>query len=259
MENIQYGYHMPPDLNVSGHPIDVLILCLHVFMILLFVGWGIFLLITLIKFRQRENHKASYQSATTKLPKFLELGVVLFEAFLLVGLSFPIWNRYKNDPPPKDQALTIRVVAQQFVWNFQYPGEDGKFGRTDIKFVSDSNPLGIDPSDPASADDFFTVNQMHIPVEKAVIVQISSKDVIHSFGVPVLRVKQDAIPGQVVPIWFKVKKPATFEILCSQLCGISHFMMKGNITAQSTEDFQKWSQEQPHPFKKEASTGKKEG
>jgi cytochrome c oxidase subunit 2 len=259
MENIQYGYGMPPDLSAHGHSIDSLIYIIHIFMIVLFVGWGLFFLVTLVKFRQRKNHGANYQSATTKFPKFLELAVVLFEAFLLVGLSFPIWNSYKNEPPAENEALTIRVVAQQFVWNFQYPGDDGKFGRTDIKFVNDSNPLGIDPSDPASADDFFTVNQMHIPVGKPIITQVTSKDVIHSFGVPVLRVKQDAVPGQVVPIWFTAKAPAAFEIICSQLCGLSHFMMKGNITAQSSEDFQKWWQEQPRPFKQVLNTEKQEG
>lgn len=259
MEKVHYGYGMPTDLSTHGHSIDLLINLLHIFMIALFVGWGIFLVITLIRFRQREGHKASYQSATTKVPKYLEIGVVLFEAFLLIGLSFPLWNYYKNDPPAKEGALTVRVVAQQFVWNFHYAGDDGKFGSTAIKYVSDSNPLGIDPNDPASADDFFTVNQFHFPVQKPIIVQITSKDVVHSFGVPVLRLKQDAIPGMNVPIWFTATSTGQFEIICSQLCGLSHYIMKGNVFVDSAEDFEKWQKEQPRPFVKPEKSEEKKG
>ncbi len=252
MEKIKYGYLMPPDWSLHGHGIDQLIYLVHIFMVALFIGWGIFLTIALIRHRQRPGHQANYESATSKLPKFIEVGIVLFEVFLLVGLSFPIWNRYKTDPPAAEDALTVRVVGQQFVWNIHYPGEDGKFGKTSIKFVSDFNPLGIDPDDPASVDDFFAVNQFHIPVNKPIIAQISSKDVIHSFGVPVLRVKQDATPGMAVPIWFTATQTGQFEIICSQLCGVGHSLMKGIITVDNDEDFGKWWQEQPRPFKKEA-------
>lgn len=251
MEEIKYGYGLPPDLSAHGAGIDNLINVLHVFMTVLFVGWGIFFIITLIKFRQREGHKASYESAASKLPKMVEVVIVLFEAFLLIGLSFPIWNYYKKDPPAEKDALNVRVVAQQFVWNIHYPGEDGKFGKTNIKFVDDSNPLGVDPDDPASADDFFTVNQFNLPVNKPVIAQISSKDVIHSFGVPVLRLKQDATPGVAIPIWFTAVKTGIFDIHCSQLCGVGHSLMKGTMTVQNAEDFGKWWQEQVRPWKKE--------
>jgi cytochrome c oxidase subunit II len=251
MEEIHYGYGMPPDFSSHGAGIDNLIHVVHIFMIALFVGWGIFFIITLIKFRQRDGHRASYESAASKLPKVLEVAIVLFEAFLLIGLSFPIWNYYKKEPPPADKALTVRIVAQQFVWNIHYPGEDGKFGRTDIKLIDDSNPLGVDPNDPASADDFFTMNQFNFPVNKPIIAQITSKDVIHSFGVPVLRIKQDAVPGQVVPVWFTAVKTGHFDIHCSQLCGVGHSLMKGTITVQNPEDFKKWVDEQPRPWKKE--------
>lgn len=249
MENPVYGYGLPPNISAHGAGIDHLIGILHIFMLVLFVGWGIFFLYCLIRFRGRPGHKASYQSSTSKLPKYAELAVVGFEVFLLTGLSFPIWSSYKKDFPPADKSLAVRVVAQQFVWNIHYPGEDGKFGRTDVKLVSDSNPLGIDASDPASADDVVTVNQFHLPVHKPIIAHISSKDVIHSFGVPVLRVKQDATPGMEVPIWFEAKDTGTFEIVCSQLCGIGHYNMKGMIIVDKPEDFEKWFQEQPRQFK----------
>ena len=258
MEKIHYGWWMPTDLSTHGHGIDQLILILHYFMVALFVGWGTFFVITLIRHRKREGHRASYESAHSKLPKFIEVGVVVFEVFLLVGLSFPLWGRYKLDPPSAEEALTIRVVGQQFVWNIHYPGEDKKFGKTNIKFLSDYNPLGIDPDDPASADDFIAVNHFHLPVGKPIITQISSKDVIHSFGVPVLRVKQDATPGMSVPIWFNITRPGVFDVHCSQLCGVGHSLMKGVITAVPVEEFEKWAKEQPRPFKKAAEKPKKD-
>jgi cytochrome c oxidase subunit 2 len=246
---------MPPDLSTHGAGIDQLIYVIHIFMVVLFVAWGIFLLYCLFKYRKRPGRSASYQSNTSKLPKYAEIGVVLVEVFLLVGLSFPIWSRYKRDFPDPKNSLEVRVLAQQFVWNIHYPGEDKKFGRADSQFMSDSNPLGIDPKDPASADDFFTVNQFHFPVDKPVIAYITSKDVIHSFGVPVLRLKQDAVPGLTVPIHFAATRAGAFEIICSQLCGNGHSLMKGNMSADKPEDFEKWSKEQPRPFKPAEAAG----
>ena len=254
MEPIHYGYWLPPDFSTHGAGIDLLIRVLHVFMVVLFVAWGIFLAYCLIKYRRRPGHTASYQSNTSKLPKYAEIGVVLFEVFLLVGLSFPIWSKYKRDFPPVKNALEVRVIGQQFAWNFHFPGEDGTFGRADPQLVSDSNPLGIDAKDPASHDDFVTVNQFHFPVNKPVIAHIGSKDVIHSFGVPVMRLKQDATPGLVVPIHFQATKTGEFEIICSQLCGVSHTNMKGFMTSAKPEDFEKWAAEQPRPFKPAAPT-----
>lgn len=254
MEPIQYGYHMPPDLSAHGPGIDQLIHVLHIFMTVLFVGWGCFLLFCLIKYRKRPGHKASYTGNTSKLPKYAEVAVVLFEVFLLVGLSFPIWNAFKSNFPNPSEALEVRVIGQQFTWNFHFPGEDGKFGRADPKLMSDSNPLGIDPKDPASFDDFVTVNQFHFPVNKPVIAHIGSKDVIHSFGVPVMRLKQDAVPGLSVPIHFKSVKTGEFEIICSQLCGVSHTNMKGYMVSDTPESYDKWAKEQPRPFKPAAPT-----
>ncbi len=261
MENPVYGYGLPPDISTHGYAIDRLINIIHIFMVVLFVAWGIFFLYCLIKYRKRAGHKASYESNTSKLPKFAEIAVVLFEVFLLVGLSFPVWSNYKREFPPEKDSLVVRVVAQQFVWNIHYPGDDGKFGKVDPKLMSDSNPLGVDAKDPASADDVVTVNQFHFPVNKPVIVRLTSKDVIHSFGVPVLRVKQDANPGMEIPVHFKAKDTGTFDIICSQLCGVGHSLMKGSIIVEQAEDFSKWLGEQDKQFKPKPAAGKvkKEG
>lgn len=244
MENVQYGWWLPPDVSTHGAGIDHLIIVIHWFMAALFVGWGIYFIYCLIRFRQRSGHKARYESAHSPFPKVIEIGVVLFEIFLLVGLSFPIWSKYKNSPPPENESLKVRIIAQQFVWNIHYPGRDGQFGRTDPKFMSDANPLGQDMNDPVGKDDIITVNQFHFPVHKPVIVELSSKDVIHSFNIPVLRVKQDTIPGMKIPVWFEAKQTGQFEIACAQLCGVGHTIMRGFVSIDTTEEFAAWMAEQ---------------
>ncbi len=244
MDEVKYGWGLPPDISTHGAAIDNLIWVLHVFMILLFVGWGIYLIYCLVRFRQREGHQASYQSSTSKFPKYIEIGIVLFEVFLLVGLSFPVWSKLKTDFPKEEEATVIRVVAQQFVWNIHYPGRDGKFGPTKAELVSNDNPVGVDRSDPVGRDDIVSINQMHFPVNRPVIVHLSSLDVIHSFSIPVLRIKQDAVPGMNIPIWFEATKSGQFDIQCAQLCGLGHSRMKGYVTIETDEAFQAWLTEQ---------------
>lgn len=244
METTPYGWGFPPNLSTYGAAIDHLIVVIHWFMLVLFVGWGFFLVYCLIRFRSREGHRADYQSVKSPFPKLLELGIVLFEVFLLVGLSYPIWSNYKNDLPPRDQALVVRVVAQQFVWNIHYPGRDQAFGRAEGQFVTDSNPLGLDMTDPAAQDDIVSVNQFHFPVGKPVIVELSSKDVIHSFTIPVLRVKQDAVPGIPSRVWFQATQTGQFEIACAQLCGVGHTLMRGFVSIDTPEEYQTWMTEQ---------------
>ena len=124
------------------------------------------------------------------------------------------------------------------------PGRDGKFGRTDIKLVSADNPLGLDRTDPNAKDDLLETNQLMLPVDRPVLVHLSSMDVIHSFGLYEMRVKQDAIPGMSIPVWFTPTRVGEYEIACSQLCGLGHFRMRGFVTIQSAADYQKWTEDQ---------------
>jgi cytochrome c oxidase subunit 2 len=140
--------------------------------------------------------------------------------------------------------VVVKVVGEQFAWNVQYHGPDGKFGRTDPKLVSADNPLGLDRTDPNAKDDVTTINQLNLPVDRPVLVHLSSKDVIHSFGLYEMRVKQDAIPGMNIPVWFIPNRVGEYEIACSQLCGLGHFRMRGFITIQSAADYQKWYDDQ---------------
>jgi cytochrome c oxidase subunit II len=136
--------------------------------------------------------------------------------------------------------LEIRVVAEQFAWNIHYPGRDGVFGRTAPNLVTASNPVGLDKLDPKGKDDIITINQMHVPVNKDVITYLSSKDVIHCFAIPVMRVKQDTVPGQKMAISFKAVHKGQFEIACAQLCGLGHYRMKGFFVVEGKDEFDAW-------------------
>ncbi len=237
---LQYGYWLPPDHSVHGSAVDSLIHVIHWFMLALFVGWGSFMVYCLWRFRSKANPKATYEPVKAKLSKVLEIGVVIFEAVLLVGFSMPAWAAYKDQPPPSDKAMHVRVVGQQFQWNIWYPGPDGKFGRAKLDLIDGVNPVGLDRSDPAGKDDVVKINQLAIPVGKPIIAHITAKDVIHSFSVPVLRVKQDANPGMTVPIWFEATQTGTYDIACAQLCGNQHWRMRGMVMAMEPAAFDEW-------------------
>jgi len=235
---------MPVEASAHAAEIDHMIVLVHWLMLVLFVGWGAFFVYVLVRFRKGANPNASYTGAKGKISKGLEVAVAIVEVILLVGYAIPAWARRVKDLPPENEAVIVRVVGEQFAWNVQYPGPDGKFGRTDIKLVSADNPLGLDRSDPAAKDDITTINQLNLPVDRPVLVHLSSKDVIHSFGLYEMRVKQDAIPGMDIPVWFVPTRAGEYEITCSQLCGLGHYRMRGFVTIQSAADFQKWLVEQ---------------
>jgi len=243
----EYGAFLPPDVSVNGHKVDELFWIVHVFMGILFVGWGIFFVYCLVRFRQRANHRASCEPIKAKPSKYSEIAVAVVEAVLLLGFSIPIWASVKNDiPTPAENPVRLRVVGEQFAWNFHYPGADGKFGRVDPKLIDTAtNPLGLDRSNDG-ADDIFSL-EMHIPVSRPVICEISSKDVIHSFSLPVMRVKQDAIPGMRIPVWFQATKTGTYEVACAQLCGNNHYSMRALMYIQDPVAFEKWLVEKSKP------------
>ena len=247
MDEKVYGWWLPPDISVHGAKIDQLISVLHWFMLLLFIGWGAFFIYCLVRFRARPGHTAMYTPIKAIATKYIEGFVVVVEVFLLFGLSTPVWLAYKNNMPDASKALHVKVVAEQFAWNFHYPGKDGKFGKTSESLIGGDNPLGLDPEDAPGKDDLTTVNQLHVPVHKPVIMEVSSKDVIHSFNIPVLRVKQDTIPGQLIPIWFEATQTGHFELACAQLCGLGHYRMRADVLVDSPEDYAKWEADNAPP------------
>src|SRR3954462_15492268 len=212
----------------------------HWLMLLMFIGWGAFFIYVLYRFRKGANPRADYVGAKGKLSKGIEVAIVIAEVVLLVGYAIPAWARRVKGFPSENEAVVVRGGGEQFAWNVQYPGPDGKFGRTDINKVSSDNPLGLDRTDPAAKDDITTINQLILPVNKPVIVHLSSKDVIHSFSLIQMRVKQDAIPGETIPVWFTPIMTGDWEINCSQLCGLGHFRMRGAYSIKSQADYDTW-------------------
>jgi cytochrome c oxidase subunit 2 len=247
---------LPPLAAAHGGQIDGLIGWIHVFMLILFVGWGGFFVYALIRFRRSRHPVADYAGVTSHRSTYLEVGVAVVEAVLLFGFAIPLWATRVDAMPAASESVVVQVTGEQFAWNVHYPGPDGVFGRTDLKLLDlQSNPLGLDRSDPAAKDDVTTLNQLYLPANKPAIVRLRSKDVIHSFGVPEFRVKQDAIPGLTIPIWFvptvttaemrtRTGKPEfQYEIACAQLCGLGHARMRGFVTIQTAEEFQAWMDE----------------
>jgi cytochrome c oxidase subunit 2 len=229
-----------PNASQHGYVIDNMLELLHWFMLVLFVGWGSFYAYTLWRFHKSKNPTASYVGATSHLPTKLEGGVLVLEVVLLMSFAAPIWANRVDDWPTGPDVIHIGAVGQQFLWNFDYYGPSGKPGKRDPSLISASNQLGIDRKDPSAFSDLVASNEMHLPVNRPCIVDVSSKDVIHDFCVPNMRIAQDAIPGSIIPLWFIPVKTGTYEIVCAQLCGSNHAYMKGTLVVESEEKYKKW-------------------
>jgi cytochrome c oxidase subunit II len=236
---------LPPVASSHGYEIDQMIYIVHGLMLLLFVGWGIFFITALIKFNRRANPRANYEGVKSHISGIIEIAIVGIEILLLAAFSIPFWAKQVNAFPNRPDTLNVRIVAEQFAWNIHYPGKDGKFGKTDIKLIDQqNNPLGIDSSDPDAQDDFTSVNKLTIPVGRPTVVHLSTKDVIHSFALNIMRVKQDAIPGMRIKTWFVPTQTGDSEISCAQLCGIGHYRMKGYLSVLPEKEFDEWAAQQ---------------
>jgi len=234
----------PVEASAHAAQIDRMTILTHWLMAILFIGWGTYFIFALIRFRSGANPKASYEGVKSHLASYVEWGVAGIELVLIVVFAIPAWASRVESFPQESQATVVRVVAEQFSWNTHYPGADGQFGRVDPKLMGAENPLGIDRSDPAAKDDITTINQLILPVNKPVIVHLTSKDVIHSFSLIQMRVKQDAIPGETIPVWFTPIVTGDWEINCSQLCGLGHYRMRGAYSIKSQADYDAWMKEQ---------------
>jgi len=231
---------MPDNASEHGYTIDHMLEFCHWFMLALAVGWTIFFVYTLWRFRASKSPKADYYGVRTKASTHVEFMVVLIDVLLLIGFAVPLWSKRVLHFPLGD-AVRIRVVAQQFQWNFHYPGPDGVFGDQDPTLISAANPVGLDRAhDPHAKDDIVSLNEMHVPVNHDVILEITSKDVIHSVAIQAMRIGQDAIPGSNIPIWFKPVKTGTYEIVCAQLCGSSHYKMRAILVVDTDADYKDW-------------------
>ncbi|HVO79137.1 MAG TPA: cytochrome c oxidase subunit II [Terriglobales bacterium] len=185
--------------------------------------------------------RVQYFHGNTKLEvMWTTLTAVLFIGLNLVGE--PIWAAERWEPA-RAGAVPVEVTGMQFAWYFRYAGADGKFGRTDPKLQDPSAgneaAIGLDATDPEAKDDVVT-GTMYLPVNRQVDLTLRAEDVIHSFFVPSMRFKQDAVPGLAIHMHFTPTQIGDYEIACAELCGLGHYKMHGMLHVVSQEDFDKW-------------------
>jgi cytochrome c oxidase subunit II len=231
-----------PALGSShGQGVNNLIVYLHWLMGVLFFGWLFYFAFALWRFRKKRSQRADYLGVRNHASSYIEVAVAGVEASLLLFVAIPLWSNRVSKFPAEQDSTRIDVMAQQFAWNVRYPGADGEFGRQQMALVAGTNTFGVDPADPKGKDDVQVLNEIHVPVNRPVIANISSRDVIHSFKVPGMRVTQDAIPGMKVPIWFVPNKEGRYQIYCAQLCGNGHASMAGGmLVVEPEEAYKKW-------------------
>src|SRR5271154_710029 len=229
---------MPPLASQNGQDVDNLIIYVHWLMLALFIGWIVYFFYAVNRFRSSRNPKADYVGVKNHASSYIELAVAAVEAVLLIFIAVPLWAKAVDKFPAAKDSTVIQLVAQQFAWNARYAGPDGIFGKQDMKFVTADNVFGVDPTDANGKDDIQVLNEIHVPVNKPVIIYLSSKDVIHSLKIISMRVCQDAIPGLRIPVWFTPNKEGRYQINCAQLCGFGHAgMTHGFLTVESQADY----------------------
>ena len=216
---------MPMPASAHAGELDTIMTLVHALIAVLFIGWLAFLVYTLVRFRRSRQPEPRHEGLRSRTPGRVEIAVVAAEVILLAVFAIPAWVAMAGSPPEGSQPLVVRVVAEQFAWNAHYAGADGRFGDTRVHLVQPGNPVGLDRA-AAGADDVVVTNRIPVIRGRPVIVQLSSKDVIHSFGLPNFRVKMDANPGMLTPVWFTPTVAGRFDVVCSQLCGIGHYRMR---------------------------------
>ncbi len=209
---------LPPAVSTYAADIDRIFWIILAVTGIVFVAVEVTLIVFLVKYRGREGRKAEYIEGNTRA----EVIWTVTPAILILALAFAsqnVWSEIKNPDRFPTAALEVGVEAKQFEWNFTYPGADGVLG---------------------SGDDFTVRNQLHVPVNQPVVVTLTSIDAIHSFFVPVFRVKQDVVPGMEIPLWFEATETGEFEIACAELCGLGHYRMRARVIVHTQAEFDSW-------------------
>lgn len=210
---------------------------------LFFVVINLFVVYCLWRFRHRAGSpRAAYEPDNKRLERWL-IGITTVG---IVGLLAPGLSVYADYVRPPGDALTLEVVGQQWQWRFRFPGAGGTLGGSDARFVSGTNPLGLDPADPAGQDDILIVgNEVHLPLGRPVKVLLRAHDVLHDFFVPPFRARMNIVPGQVSSFWFTPTEAGRYEAMCAQLCGVGHANMRGFVVVEAPAAFETWLRGQP--------------
>ncbi|MDX1735911.1 MAG: cytochrome c oxidase subunit II [Halioglobus sp.] len=207
-----------------------------------FVAVNLFMAYAVYRFRYTPERRAHYEPENKKLETWLTvITAVGVAAMLAPGLV--VWADFVDVPEDADE---VEVLGMQWQWHYRLPGEDGVLGEVDAMLISQDNPFGMSPNDPAGSDDVLIAsNELHLPIDRPVKLLLRSKDVLHDFAVPQFRVKMDLVPGMVTYAWFTPTRTGKFDVLCMELCGIAHYAMRGYVVVDEQEDFDRWVATQP--------------
>jgi cytochrome c oxidase subunit 2 len=211
---------LPENVSTYGADIDNLFHLIYWITMITWVLVQVLMVVFLVMYRHRPGRRATYTHGNTSL----EIAWTIVPTLIVIWLgirSVETWNRVKIDLP--ETKHVVGVVAKQFNWEMVYPGPDGEFATEDDKTIE---------------------NDLRVPVNTPIRVRLSSKDVIHSFFLPNLRMKQDVVPGRTIEAWFEATKPGKYEIPCAELCGFGHSGMLGFLTVYTPEEYEAWVKEQ---------------
>ncbi len=256
---------MPPLGSRHGDDVDVFIIYVHWLMLFLFVLWTAYFFYVLFRYNSRSNPKADPVGVRSHYSTYLEIGVAVVEAILLLAIAIPMWAKTVDDFPKDEDSTVMRLAAEQFTWGSRYTGKNGLFAKQDIRLATPENLLGYEANDPngdASDDVTPPPKDVRVPLialkdengeplkhpdgkqaYKPVIIHLTSKDVIHSLKVNTLRICQDAMPGMTIPIHFEPTVTGRYLITCAQLCGNGHASMNAWFSVVTEEEFDEWQAE----------------
>lgn len=221
------GLGLPRDASADGHRIDWLMGVTNGLTLILFLimtGWLLY-----AAFRHNEKHEAVYDHGDSRRSILLVLSMagsvfVIVDGNLFINSTLDLENVFHNfEKVEKDpSSVRIEINAHQWAWDSRYAGPDGKFN---------------------TKDDIVSLNDVRVPVDTPILVEVASTDVLHAFNLPHFRTKVDAVPGQINRLWFQAKSTGEFEIGCAQHCGTNHYKMRGQLTVLSKEDYARWASE----------------
>src|SRR5688572_24685477 len=207
-----------------------------------FVAVNLFMAYAVYRFRYQKNRRAKYEPENKKMEIWLTaLTTIGVAAMLAPGLF--VWADFVNVPA---DAHEVEVIGQQWQWSYRYPGADGLLGAADSALITAENPFGMNPDDPNGQDDILVSSQeMHLPLDRPVKVLLRSKDVLHDYAVAEFRVKMDMVPGSVTYLWLTPTLAGSYDILCQELCGLAHFVMRGTVVVEDQASYDTWLASHP--------------
>ena len=222
-----------------------------------FVILGLFMAWAVWKYKYHESQESHYEPENAQLESWLTI-ITTIGVVIMLAPGLIVWDDYVQVPP---DAMEVEVLGEQWTWKYRFPGEDGVLGATSVKKsversfdpetnssittfepnFSSLNPFGMKDGDPYGEDDILiNTSTFHLPVDRNIKLVMRSKDVLHNFWVPEIRAKMDMVPGMITYFWFRPTRTGTFEVVCAELCGKSHYAMRGEMVIQTQEDFENW-------------------